>query len=173
MFRSFRSVPRGDSFNLPGISILSNRPRPDEFGPKARFGLLELPSRQHIPSLEWCGTHANSVEVSASGFPGCGTAFRRSLFLGCTDHTPLPLSARRAHWSVVTDQYVLSATATRLARDPHATPRQGFRTADTGFLDDWSDWELSMPRPMTYRVALRGAQLALAAAGILFLRFLL
>jgi hypothetical protein len=55
VFRNFRSVPRGDSFNLPGSFVLSNRSRLDLFEPLDQFDLPNLPgpSSFNLPDLSF------------------------------------------------------------------------------------------------------------------------
>ena len=54
MFRNFHSVPRGDSFNLPGFSFLSNRLQPDLFGPLSLIWLFGNSRAISIPALLEC-----------------------------------------------------------------------------------------------------------------------
>jgi hypothetical protein len=86
VFRNFHSVPRGDSFNLPGFSFLSNRLRPDLFGPLSLIWLFGNSRAISIPALSECCARCTRTKSSVETFywwlPGSGPAFRRSLPLG-------------------------------------------------------------------------------------------
>ena len=55
MFRNFRSVPRGDSFNLPGFSFLSNRLQSEYSAvlPYLAFGLTVVPYSFNLPEISF------------------------------------------------------------------------------------------------------------------------
>ena len=69
----FVSVPRGDSFNLPGISVLSNQLRFDLLEPLAGFSIKELPSHQHTDPGEVVQYAREAPQrLSPGGSPGPG-----------------------------------------------------------------------------------------------------